>query len=100
MTGLDMALNVDTAMTTVFVPINAAFEAAAAQKNMTLNALFSDTNALTMVSNPMQPTLFSRVFDLLLEYDALSIWLQFLLPTGFRHRSSRFEEILCDLCSC
>lgn len=48
-TGLDMALNNATAMMTVFVPINAAFDALAMQMNQTLNAIMAQKGTLQQV---------------------------------------------------
>lgn len=49
-TGLDMNLSNATAVATVFVPINAAFDAAAASLNSTLDVLLSQKPLLTSVS--------------------------------------------------
>lgn len=51
-TGLDKKLDNATAMATVFVPINAAFDALAQQLNASLPALLAQTDMLTQVSNP------------------------------------------------
>ena len=48
-TGLDAALNNDTAMMTVFVPVNAAFDALAMQMNQSLGAILAQTDMLKQV---------------------------------------------------
>ncbi|KAK9918228.1 hypothetical protein WJX75_002403 [Coccomyxa subellipsoidea] len=48
-TGLDMALNNNTAMMTVFVPVNAAFDALALQMNQSLGAILAQTDMLKQV---------------------------------------------------
>ena len=45
-TGLDQALNNATAMATVFVPINAAWDALAQQMNSTVAVLLAQTDML------------------------------------------------------
>ena len=47
--GLDMGLNSATTMATVFVPINGAFDAAAAALNTTLDVLLAEKPLLTNV---------------------------------------------------
>jgi uncharacterized surface protein with fasciclin (FAS1) repeats len=53
-TGLDMALNNNTAMMTVFVPVNAAFDALALQMNQSLGAILAQTDMLKQV-HPLAP---------------------------------------------
>ena len=49
-TGLDHALDNATAMATVFVPINAAWEALAQQTNSTVAVLLAQTDMLAQAS--------------------------------------------------
>ncbi len=47
-----MTLNNDTAVMTVFVPVNAAFDVLAAQTNQTLGAILAQTDMLKQVWQP------------------------------------------------
>ena len=49
-TGLDLALDNATAMATVFVPINAAWDALAQQTNSTVAVLLAQTDMLAQAS--------------------------------------------------
>ena len=51
-TGLDTKLNDPTAMMTVFVPINSAFDALAQQLNTSVPTLLTQTDMLTQVMLP------------------------------------------------
>ena len=55
-TGLDIALNNSTAMMTVFVPINAAFDALAMQMNQTLGVIMAQKGVLQQVLSLDSPT--------------------------------------------
>lgn len=55
-TGIDMTLNNATAMMTVFVPINSAFDAVATQMNTTLNAIMAQKDAVMQVCLKFQAT--------------------------------------------
>ena len=48
-TGLDQQMNNATAMMTVFVPVNAAFDTLAQQLNITVPMLLSQTSTLSQV---------------------------------------------------
>ena len=52
-TGLDTKLNDPTAMMTVFVPINTAFDALAQQLNSSVPALLTQTDMLSQASLPI-----------------------------------------------